>query len=225
MKPGRFFRYLWRANAVLIFLGTGGACLLAGGLMLSEFGCNARMRRAAEAAPAVVADPSQELYLGPVRSIEGTDMLRGELLAPGHGLGISSGGYSSETHNILFLEPRSTKAHWLLPDSARVISEEVTIWAHEQDAKTRRRVAELALVKPMSADLQLAEGVLIIFDPVGGQVTTVAEGVRTLNHASLLDADSILAVYERGRRYVRAMINVHTFKVEDVQDVSVPELR
>jgi hypothetical protein len=52
----------------------------------------------------------------------------------------------------------------------------------------------------------------------------VAEGVRALNHASLVGDDRILVLYERGRRYVRAIIDAQSFKVISVQDVSVPEL-
>jgi len=225
MRTQRFFRYVWRINAVLIFLATGAVCLLGASLMLSEVGCNAQRRRAVEAAPPVVADAREKLILGPMRPVEGSDVLRGELQAPRDGLAIGSSGYSVETRNVLYLDARSTEARWLLPDSARIISEETTVWSETHDTNARRRVAELALVKHNGADLTVAEGTLLVFDPAGRHITTVAEGVRTLNHVSLLDKDNILVLYEHGRRYVRAILDAQSFEVRSVHEISVPELR
>jgi hypothetical protein len=223
MKAQRFFRYLWRTNAVLIFLATGAVCLVVASVMLSQVSCNARQRRAVEAAPPVVASDEEKLHLGPMRVIEG-NVLRGELLGPRESIAFGSGGYSEETRNILYLDAQSTEARWLLPDSARVISEETTVWSDEQDPEARRQVASVALVKLPGADLEVAAGTLVVFDPLGRRVTTVAEDVRTLSHASLLDSDSILLLYERNRRYVRALIDARSFEVRSVDDISVPEL-
>jgi hypothetical protein len=223
MKAQRFFRYLWRTNAVLIFLATGAVCLVVASVMLSQVSCNARQRRAVEVAPPVVADAT-DFHLGPMRVVEG-NVLRGELLGPGESIAFGSSGYSEQTRNILYLDAQSTEARWLLPDSARVISEETTVWSDEQDPEARRQVASVALVKLPGADLEVAAGTLVVFDPLGRRVTTVAEDVRTLSHASLLDSDSILLLYERNRRYVRALIDARSFEVRSVDDVSVPELR
>ena len=225
MKTHRFFRLLWRTNAVLIFLATGGVCLLAGSLMLSELGCNIQRRRALEAAPPLVANTQEQLYLGPMRAVEGTDVLRGELHAPSHAMGIGSSGGGAETRNVLYLDIGSSEARWLLPDSARVISDEATVWSEKQDTSARQQLAGFALVKPNTDDPELAEGTLLIFDASGRQVTTVADGVRALNHASLMDDGKILVLYERGRRYVRATVDAQSLKVTSVDDVSVPELR
>jgi len=226
MTTQRVFRYLWRTNAVLIFLSTAGVCLVAGSLVLSEVGCNARRRKAADAAPPVVANTDEKLYLGRMQTVEGSRVLRGELLAPRREFGIGSGSYNnSETRNILYLDIGSTEARWLLPDSTRIIAEEAIVWSDTQEASTRQQVANLALVKPNSPDLQLAEGALLVFDPAGRYVITVADGVRALNHASLMDNDTILVVYERAHRYVRAILDAHSLEVRGVQDVTVPELR
>jgi hypothetical protein len=98
------------------------------------------------------------------------------------------------------------------------------VWFDEQDPEARRQVASVALVKLPGADLEVEAGTLVVFDPLGRRVTTVAEDVRTLSHASLLDSDSILLLYERNRRYVRALIDARSFEVRSVDDISVPEL-
>src|SRR5881296_2996510 len=112
MKTVKLFRYLWRLDAVLIAVATGGVCVVAASVMLSELSCNAQRRRVAEAAPPVAAGGSEKLYLGPVRAVEGSDVLRGELLAHSQALGIGSSGYSAETRNVLYLDTRSTEARW-----------------------------------------------------------------------------------------------------------------
>jgi hypothetical protein len=225
MRTGRLFRYVWRINAILIFFASAGIGLFAATLMFSELGCNARRRRAIEAAPPVVADTKENLYLGPMRVVEGEEVLRGELLAPRDGLAIGSGGYSADTRNVLYLDARSTEARWLLPDSSGVISEDEIVWAESEGTKRRHQVAGLVLVKRAGHDLQVAEGTLLIFDATGRHVTKIADGVRALNHASLLDHENILVVYESSRRYVRAIINAQSLEVRSTHEVSVPELR
>jgi hypothetical protein len=37
--------------------------------------------------------------------------------------------------------------------------------------------------------------------------------------------DTILVVYESGRKYERAFIDLQTFQVDGVEEVSIPELR
>jgi hypothetical protein len=225
MRTYKLFRYLWRTNAVLIFLATGGVCMLGGGLLLSEAACNAHRRKVAEAAPAVAADPRDHLYLGPMSRIEGSDVLRAELLAPRQEAGLSSGGYGTETRNIMFLDARTNEARWLLPDASRIITDETVVWAGEERSRDRRQIAVVLLAKPKGVDREVDVGTLLILEPQGRTIRTVAEGVRTLSHASLADDHDILIVYERGRRYVRSIIDAASFATRSEGEVSVPELK
>jgi hypothetical protein len=225
MTTQRFFRYLWRTNGVLIFLATGTLCALGVALLLSEASCNARRGRAEEAAPPVAGDAKSDLYLGPLTRVEGSDVLRGELLAHRGGLGIGSGSYGTETRNILYLDTHSAKARWLLEDSGHVIAKEISVWTEEPGSTERRQVAVLALVKPLTSDIAVVAGTLLIFDPEGRRISTVAEDVRALDHASLIDDENIQVLFARRRMYVRSVIDAHSFKVSNENEVSVPEQR
>jgi hypothetical protein len=225
MSTHRVFRYLWRANAILIFVATGIACLAATSVLLSEVGCNARRRRAAEAAPAVIADPKERLYLGPLKRVEGTDVLRAELLAARHGLGVSSGGYGTDTRNILYFDSDSNTARWLLPDSSRVISDETVLWSDVDDeSKTRRQLAVVVLVKMKADDSELGTGVLRIMDPEARRTRDISEGVRAVSHASMSGDNSITLIFERNRKYVRTIIDGRSFEPKSEVEVAVPEL-
>ena len=226
MTKTRFFRYLWRANALLIFLATGAGCALVASLLLSEVGCNARRRLEAEAAPQVLADPSERLYLGPLKRVEGTSVLRAELLAGRQGVALGSGGYGTETRNILYFEPHSNIARWLLPDSSSVVSDETVVWAEEErESGDRRQLAVVTLVKKKGADSELDVGTLMIMDPEGRNSQVVSDGVRALSHAALTDDDRITLIFERQRKYVRAVIDRRSLKLESEVEVSVPALQ
>jgi hypothetical protein len=82
---------------------------MAATLILTEAGCNAQRRRAIEAAPTVVAEANEALYLGALTAVEGYDVLRGELHAPSDKTVFGSGGYGGETRNVLYLDGQSTQ--------------------------------------------------------------------------------------------------------------------
>src|SRR6266550_7453463 len=102
-KVQRLFRYVWRVNAVLILVATAGVSFAVVTLMWSEFGGSAARSRVFEAAPPLgSADSGERLFLGQVALVEGTTILRGELVAQRSGAGFSSGsGGYSEIRNIL----------------------------------------------------------------------------------------------------------------------------
>src|SRR6266850_1560454 len=105
-KVQRLFRYVWRVNAVLILVAAAGASLAVVIFIWSEFGGSAARSRVFEAAPPLGgAESGERLFLGQVEVVEGTTVLRGDLVAQrsGAGLGSSSGGYS-EIRNILFVD-------------------------------------------------------------------------------------------------------------------------
>ena len=224
-KTQRFFRVLWRANAVLILLSTAAISFLAGSLVLSQMGWNFDRRRVAAVAPPVVGPESTEqLYLGQVVQVEGTDTLRGELLAPGVGKGFSSGSYGSEVRNLLFLDGQSKTARWLLPDSHHVVSRSMDIMSIAGEAKPSRLVAEVLLVKPIASDADSDAGSLLLLDPPGRQVKTIAQDVRAVNHARLGLDGRITVLYERNRKYVLATFDSVSLEKKSEDELSIPQL-
>ena len=52
-KSQKFFRYLWRANALLILVAAGAVTVGVGALLVAQFGMRSAIRREAESGPAI----------------------------------------------------------------------------------------------------------------------------------------------------------------------------
>src|SRR6266568_2141857 len=103
MRAQKFFRYLWRIDAILILLAAGAITFGVGALIFEEFGGRAAMRRNAQAG-VPVAEEKTDLTLGRAELVPGSTVLRADLFVSRGGAGFSSGGYN-ETRNILFINP------------------------------------------------------------------------------------------------------------------------
>ncbi len=225
-KAQRFFRYLWRANAVLIFLGTVAISVSIGSLLVSELWRNTNRHQDTAAAPPVVGSESgEQLYLGQVVQIAGTDTLRGELLASGSGKGLGSSGYGSDVRNVLFLDGQSKTARWLLPDSRHVISQSIDVRASDEGSSASQPIAEVLLIKAIGSDAEADIGRLMLLDPTGQMVTTISEGVRAVNHAQLSLEGHITVLYERNRKYVLATFDASSLAKLSEDELAVPQLK
>jgi hypothetical protein len=226
-KAQRLFRYVWRVNAVLILVAAAGVSFAVVTLMWSEFGGSAARSRVFDAAPPLGgSDSGERLFLGQVALIRGTSVLRGELVSHRSGAGISSGsGGYSETRNILFVDNESGVARWLLPDDDHIITEHPDVMTEVDDRSGGRPVATLALIKPAHADLEVIEGTLLLFDPAGVRVQTVAEGVRALHSATLNAGGRIALLFERRRKYVLASFDGTSFEKKEEHELTVPALK
>jgi hypothetical protein len=225
-KTQRFFRYVWRANAVLILLGTAAICVSVGSFLLSELLRSTSRHQDVSAAPPVVGPESgEQLFLGQLAQVEGTDTLRGELLASGSGSGLGSSGYGSATRNVLFLDVQSKAARWLLQDSRHVISQSIDVRADVRESNEGRRIAEVILVKAVDRDASGDEGTLLLLDPTGRTVTTIAADVRAVNHAQLSIDGQINVLYERNRKYVLAKFDPTSLERQSEDELDVPQLK
>ena len=219
----RFFRYLWRINAVLILLAAGAITFGVVTLLVGEFGARvARNREAAAGIAVVAADSNAHLSLGSVAVVAGSDVMRADLSLNRGGAGFSSGGYT-ETRNILFIEPGQKAAHWLLPDNDHIISDSSDIAEHS-DQKTKRVVATVVLVKSTTPSPETAVGKLLLFDPRGEKIVEVANNVRTMHLASLSSSD-LTILYERDRRLVLASFDPKSLAKHSEQEIDVPQIK
>lgn len=221
MRTNRFFRYLWRIDAVLILVAAGAITFGVGILVFEELGGRTALRHDAEVGVPVTADPAVNLNLGHAEAIIGTSVLRADLFLYKGGVGFSSGGYN-ETRNILFIDPAQKAAYWLLPDNDHVISERSDV----KDQKSPREpiIATAVLVKPRTAQPELVDGSLLLFLPDGKRIVEVAKGVRELQVATL-DARGVTLLYERQRRLVLAFFDSSSLSKEREQEIEVPQLK
>ena len=223
-KSARFFRWVWRLNAILIFVAAGAITFGVGVLLVTELGARSAWRQEATAGPVVAAGgDDSNLVLGRASVVQGTTMMRAELVVYRSGKGFSSGGYS-EIRNILFIEPGDTTARWLLSDHDHVIAENSDVVKHEDEPKTSSTVATAVLVKKRGLDLEAAGGRLLLFDPSGKSVVEVADGVRTVHAATLLD-DDVAVLFERDRRLVLVTFDSKSLAKRREQQMEVPQLK
>src|SRR6516225_3656097 len=195
----KFFRYIWRINAVLILLGAGVTTFGLGGILVEEFGIKAARNREAEAGiPVAGPNEKSQLVLSRASIVQGTQVMRAELQR-GREAKFSS-GYSSETRNILFIDPGEKTAHWLLQDNDHVIVDSSDI--SDQKAPDEKRVIVTAvLVKSATDSPENALGKLLLFDPAGKRIIEVADHVRTIQVATITRGELSL-LYERDKHLV-----------------------
>jgi hypothetical protein len=223
-RSQRFFRVLWRANAILILVAAGAVTFGVGAFLVAEFGSRSALKREAEAG-LVVAGPQADprLSLAPAIVLSGTHIMRAQLVLYKSGGGFSSSGYG-ETRNLLFLEPGDKAARWLLPDNQHAITDNPDMVADEDDSKAKRIVATAALVKPTTGQLDVAKGKLLLFDPAAKHVIEVADAVRKIHVASVVNGE-ISLLYERDRRLVMARFDGATLARRGEEEIDVPQLK
>jgi hypothetical protein len=225
-RSQRFFRVLWRINAVLILVAAAGVSFAVISLLVSELRWGSAHQRAVDAAPDMgESETGERLYLGQVSPVPGTDVLRGELRVHRGSAGFSSGsGVYSEVRNLLFVRSGATVGRWLLSDNDHVIVEQEDVIPETEDGEDRVPIGMVALVKPSGSDDEVAEGDLLLLDPSGDRVQTVSSGVRALHAAALQDGRLVL-LFERQRRYVVAVFEPKTLAKVEEHPLEVPEVK
>ncbi len=224
MRKSRiFFRYVWRINALLILLAAAAITLGVGGLLVQEFGFKAARNREAEAGIAVAGtDAKLDLVLSRASVVEGTQVMRAELQRfPGEAK--FSSGYSSETRNILFIEPGQKAAHWLLNDNDHILVDSSDI-TDEKEPNERRVVVTAVLVKSATESPESAAGKLLLFDPPGKKIIELADHVRTIQVASIKGGE-LSVLYERDKRLFLDVFDPQSMGKLREQEIEVPQLK
>jgi hypothetical protein len=223
MKSQKFFRYVWRVDAVLILAAAGIAVFGIGSLLLEEFVArSAQVRDQRKGIPLGAPESNENLTLERAVLVSGTGVLRANLVTSREGRGFSSGGYN-ETRNILFIDPNQKAAHWLLPDNDHVISETTEV-TDERNPMVKPVIATVVLVKPESSRSEAVNGRLLLFDSGGTKVVEVGKDVNEFHVASLVSND-INVLYERDRRFVLADFDSSSLAKKTEREIDVPQLK
>jgi len=222
MKAQRFFRYIWRIDAVLILVAAGIAVVGVVSVLIEEIAIRTHNRHNAQTAVQVVAGPHTDLTLGQAESVPGSPVLRANLTSRGEEGKFSSGGYS-ETRNILFIDPDQKNARWLLPDNQHVIEQRSDLKDVEGDSKERLIATALLIAIPNSKS-QPEPARLVLFDASGKNLVEVANDVNNLQLATL-SGNEIVLLYERNRHIVRATFDSSSLSKRREQEIEVPQLK
>lgn len=220
----RFFRWVWRVNAILILVAAGAIVFGVAALFVTEVGARSAWRGEATTGPVVVSDGGgPDLVLRRAGVVEGTDVMRAELVVYLPGAGFSSGG-NTEVRNILFVGAGESTARWLLPDHGHVIAEQQDVHSPDEEPRKNRTVATVVLVKKQGTAMETVEGRLLLFDPSGRNIVEVANGVRTM-HAAAISDDEVTVLFERDRRLHLARFTPVSLARLHEQAIDVPQLK
>lgn len=221
MRAGRFFRYVWRINGVLVLAALSVALIAVVASYLSDL-TRRNVRQGADA-QAVTDDRSEApLRLEPPRTVAGTRILRAELVRSVSTSKFGSSGETSETHNILFIEPVSGTSRWLLKTHDEIVSHTEDIRPATDAREERTPLASIALVK-RSAD-EAAPGELLVFDPTGAEIVSVGDGIRRIQ-AAFASGSEFLVVFERDAKYHVARFDAASRRKLGEAQIRVPALR
>jgi len=134
-----------------------------------------------------------------------------------------SSGYSSETRNILFIEPGQKAAHWLLNDNDHILVDSSDI-TDEKEPNERRVVVTAVLVKSATESPESAAGKLLLFDPPGKKIIELADHVRTIQVASIKGGE-LSVLYERDKRLFLDVFDPQSMGKLREQEIEVPQLK
>jgi len=233
----RFFRYLWRINALLIFIVASAVVIAVGSLFTSRFTANVRRREAAEVAPTIRGGGSdKELRLSGLTLVEGTPVFRATLSAErGRGGDVSS-GYYADTKNLLFLDISRSTAKWLLPTNDELIVRVENVVARglgggpgpvggrSPQGGRSLPLATVVLVKPSTNNPAAATGRLLLLDVAAKRIQEVASGVRELSGTSVTTSGDIVVLFEKDRTYYFALFNPTSLEKLSERRITVPAL-
>jgi hypothetical protein len=218
----KFFRVIWRINSLLILMAAGTVIFAIGTLLLEELGVRTRARRAEDGVAVSGSNTKSELVLGRASIVPGTQVMRAELQRPQSGVKFS-GGYGSETRNLLFIEPGQRVAHWLLPDNEHIVADSSDI-SDQKDSCEKRVIVTAVLVKPASQSPEGGVGRLLLFDPPGKKIVEVADHVRTIQVANIGQRE-LNVLYERERRLFLSVFDPQSISKIREQEIEVPQLK
>lgn len=219
-KSQKVFRYLWRINAIVIFVAATLIAVGVGFLLIEELGRSAR-HISEKVIPGKDSNQERLPSLGGFSEVTGNKgTLRAELR-----IQYETGGFSSgdrvETRNMLFIAPGDKTARWLLPDNDHVISKDDDI-VESPLSNAARTVATAALVRSEGSDDTTAR--LILFDPTGRRVLEISEKVSEI-HSSSSSEGKITILFGRNERVVRVTVDPASFTKLQEDEIEIPVLK
>lgn len=176
--------------------------------------------RASESLEVQVAndDPSSRFQLSEMTLVAETGVVRANLIV-GDEEGYSLKG-NYQIRNLFFMDPGQSAGRWLLQDHQHaLITKEISLNESKGQQET---VAIAALVKKRNQ--VNGNGRLMLLDPSGRKVTTVADDVRRIRLATAREHE-ITLVYERNGKLVRSTFDQASIERHTNSEIEIPRLQ
>lgn len=231
MRASRFFRIVWRVNA-LFLLAAGLAVVV---LLLVALGAGVaalvRDHRAEPEPVAVVPERGESLFLGRVEEVDGTPYVVLPLLAGERdGPGFSSGSSDREQRNLLFHDVEKGASRWLLPAHTTRIREFVLVredgketqagYGADEPGKPVRWIRYELGPAASGDDDGSDRTTLAVSGPSGSDLTRVLEGVDEILGFGPLRGTRQVVFFRRGGEHLAGELDYAARK--PVQGVPLP---
>jgi hypothetical protein len=217
----RFYAFVWRANALMIF-AVGAGCLL--GLLFAAFMAFKSMSRPRHLEDTINISEGQvgktDEKLGKFSAIEGSAMLRAPLHLEQEYAGlhnVSKG--TSAIQNYLYFDPASHASHWLINGNGGLILDTRDLPARNYGAKEEAAVEAVfyALVDTDSnGDGKLTDAdqmTIAISDPNGKHFVRLFSKVDGVNSVHLSGKGALVVLYTAGKQLHAADVDLNSGKV------------
>lgn len=201
----RFFRTLWRINAVLICVAAvlvAFVCAVASYYIIKEVGGRSSEPRNA----AVIGDRPEskrtDWTISSASRLDGTNTVRCALISQDYYSGIGFSKDSSATRNYLHYDLSTDKTRWALPNHNSVVirQEDYYFPASPYDQRSARWVSYLVASKDTNHDRKLASDDLLDFAislPDGSDYTVLISELDSVFETALVNDVELLVFYRK----------------------------
>ena len=227
-SESRFFKYVWRFNALAI-AGAATTCILLGlSAGLSIFNAEPRPHRATHIVNVDQEDKaSEEFSLCNPNAIAGISYVQVPLYrGRRYGVGSIYSGGSQQVVNLLFLNISTNESRWLFNGVGQLVLDSHTLFNKLKDANDpSRAVVHVVVEKDTDGDKRLTEKDAISLATSatdGTNYRKLVEGVDQLYSVKQIADDKVLVLYQKNRETVSALYGVPSMAL--LMQASVPKV-
>ncbi len=209
----RFFRFVWRANGLALFVLLTLGILSLGFTWFSSMASSTSKTQAQQPNLALRESGKKPLQLGLFEAVPQSNCVRAELFDDSNRGYSIKGSYNHETHNLLFADSQTGNTWWLLTHSDSIIRQSLAIKATEMDQNPP--LAWLHLIESEIAQAKSFE--LLLANPKGQQQLSLAKGQLTLEACIPVSSQETRVIYRNERSYFALTLNPSTLtKVSEI---------
>ena len=222
-RSQKFFRVLWRINAVLILVAASAIVITLIVVIVQESALRSANQKAEKVEqPVQESVDGESLQLEDAKVMGESGVVRIDLISTTEPSGIGSKGVNRQTRNILFIEPDKPSGHWLLADNKHEISESSEVY--KRPVSEDSDVLATAVIVRAADDDQSAAGRMLLFNRTGSEVVEVAKDATKIEVSALVGED-LVVIYDRKSKLVRATFDPASLSKRSEREVAVPILK
>lgn len=211
----RFFRILWRINALIIFLAGLGALAALGFVLVMTVVSRPSTPHAKVAGSSADLDKLKWSISG-TRQLDGTDLFRSALTTSREYFG--SGGSSYQTRNFRYYDALTGEMWWLLPNQSSLITENEDYCLPTQPSEHRTILWSSYCIAEQDTpnDKKVS---FAVSQANGKNLTVLLPGIDHVLESSLLGPTDLVVFYRKDDKYLVSRIDLTKGEVLSTKDL------